>query len=81
MIRTTILVSAVLILSGCATNKPEEYELAQINDDDLQIFCTKEKPIGSHVPMRVCRTKAQIVQEREATRIFLRRSMGKPIRY
>lgn len=28
--------------------------------------CTTEKPMGSHMPVRVCRTRAQIEAERKA---------------
>ena len=36
--------------------------------EDERLVCRQEKPIGSHMSVRVCRTVAQIRKEREAAR-------------
>jgi hypothetical protein len=34
--------------------------------DDNKMICETERPVGSNIPKRVCRTQAQIDREREA---------------
>ena len=63
MIRTIFLVSAVFILSNCASTKPEEQVVA-VDSSTLAIHCTKERPTGTRIPITVCRSKEQIERER-----------------
>lgn len=63
MIRMLFLVSAVCFLSNCATS-PSVDKLTKIDVDKLPIHCSREVPTGSHLPITVCRSKAQIERER-----------------
>ena len=74
------IVSAVCILSNCATSSSGD-KLTQIDVDKLPIHCSKEVPTGSHLPITVCRSKVQIEQEREQARRLLRNAESKRIRY
>ena len=80
MIRILFLVSAVFILSDCAASRSGEM-LAKIDVNELAIHCSTEVPTGSHLPIRVCRSKVQIEQEREQARRLLRNAESKRIRY
>jgi len=72
MIRTVFLVSAVFILSNCASSKPEE-QVVVVDASKLAIHCTTERPTGSHIPVMVCRSKTQIEWEREQARALVRK--------
>ena len=73
--RTTAVALAALAL-GCASTSGSEAERdldlasaveehnAQAEEKD-RVVCTKERPTGSHIPRRVCRTVADIERERE----------------
>jgi hypothetical protein len=40
--------------------------------DDSKLICEVERPVGSNIPKRVCRTQAQIDREREAAQEKMR---------
>jgi hypothetical protein len=71
MIRTIFLVSAVCVLSNCASNQSDP-EPTKVDVSQLPIHCTREVPTGSHLPVTVCRSKAQIEQEKEQARALFR---------
>ncbi len=73
MIRMLFLVSAVCILSNCATSSSGD-KLTKVDVDKLPIHCFREVPTGSHLPVTVCRSKEQIEQERELARRFLKKT-------
>ena len=50
-----------------AFNTLEWIEATVNNAEDERVICKSEKPTGSHRPQKVCRTVAQIRQEREAS--------------
>jgi len=73
MIRMLFIVSAVCILSNCATSSSGD-KLTQIDVDKLPIHCSKEVPTGSHLPITVCRSKEQIERERELARRLIKKT-------
>lgn len=40
--------------------------------DDDKLICEMERPVGSNIPKRVCRTQAQIDRERDAAQEKIR---------
>ena len=40
--------------------------------DDDKLICEYERPVGSNIPRKVCRTQAQIDREREAAQEKMR---------
>jgi hypothetical protein len=63
-------------LSACASNDSEslavldvneagEYVFDETQDDWDEVVCKRQKIAGSHVPQRVCKTRAQLEDERE----------------
>lgn len=46
-------------------------KLGKVNPSDMQVTCTTERSIGSMIPSRVCRTKAQQRQDRESSQAAL----------
>lgn len=94
MIRATML-AAAMALAACATAtqqprlaKPAgpasaEVKAAEEQDkkDQAKMICTWEKPIGSNIPEKVCRSPEQIEEEREATQRAIQTSQpGSPMR-
>jgi hypothetical protein len=46
----------------------ETIEALVNNQDGEQVTCRREKTLGSNRPTRICRTKAQLEEEREIAR-------------
>lgn len=80
------LISIVLaaVLSACAINGerppvrrvPTDAEVEAYNarvGPGEQIVCRREVPVGSHIPVRVCRLAAQMEDESALQRSELRR--------
>ena len=65
-----ILIVCLLVI-GCVSTTSKELQNTQANIGIDEIICNYEKPIGSHVPRRVCRTKNEIAREAEETRKVL----------
>ena len=67
-----LVVTAVIALSGivaCSANETAPDDGLVYNEpamDPNQIICKRQRVAGSHIPRRVCRTRAQIEQDREA---------------
>ena len=86
MVRVTIALASVLLLaSACATSsapaasaplKAQATAAPQtgggVAADDQKLICEMERPVGSNIPKRVCRTKAQIDRERDAAQDKMR---------
>jgi len=51
-----------LVSVGCANNFNNKEKTANVDKSDL--ICVSEKPTGSNISKRVCRTPAQIELER-----------------
>ena len=64
MTRTIFLISLVFMLSNCVSDRPEGANV-KLDSDEMTLVCTREKPTGSNLPVKVCRTQAQIDLERE----------------
>lgn len=70
LIRIMLIVIAVLAgLSACSGNETEPdgtiaYEEPRF--DRNEVICKRQRPVGSHVPVRVCKTRAQMEMDREA---------------
>lgn len=62
-----IMAAMAVIFAACATgeNQPDK-QLARNFDPMDDVICTRERTTGSHLPVRVCRTKRQIEEERRA---------------
>ncbi len=60
-----MLLAAALILSGCATSESDEYIVSDLAPEE-EVICKRQRPVGSHIPVRVCRTRAQIEADKEA---------------
>ena len=56
--RAAICAVAVLSLSACAVEPPDS------TADSGSLVCSREIPVGSNIPVRKCRTREQIEQER-----------------
>lgn len=55
-----------LLLAGCASGeRPKEQHVVNEEGEVVQI-CRIEKPIGSHIGRRVCRTPQEMEELREA---------------
>ena len=65
------------MLSNCVSSGPEA-EIVKLDYGEMNLVCTKEKPTGSHIPVKVCRTPAQIEEEREAVTEMYRRIQSAP---
>jgi hypothetical protein len=83
-----VLCSLFLLASACATSStssgaaplqtpsraasaPAAASKPTASDDD-KLICEMERPVGSNIPKRVCRTQAQIDREREAAQDKMR---------
>lgn len=75
---------ALAIVAACRSTVPAdagtETELVtqQVSDDDYEedpVICRRQRVVGSHVPVRVCKTKSQMEAERRA----MQRAIG-PLR-
>lgn len=54
-------------MAACAGNEnrsKEEYLAGRPPEDEL--ICRRQRPVGSHVPVHICRTRAQVEADREA---------------
>ena len=87
MSRTMIALASVLALaSACAAPKATAGGPAPLNaqagtaqpsasgatPDEQKLVCEMERPVGSNIPRRVCRTPQQIEREREAAQEKIR---------
>jgi len=73
------------LLAGCATSsnqaqrKGVQDSLAQSGSpkpgDPDEIICEMERSVGSNIPEKVCRTRARMESDRDATQIMMQ-TMG-----
>ena len=57
-----ILISVTILLGGCAGTSAEQPEQAARNE----VVCKMETPTGSRLPVRVCRTKSTIGNDKKS---------------
>ena len=57
-----IFMSATILLGGCAGTSVEQPEQTARNE----IVCEMETPTGSRLPVRVCRTKSTIANDKQS---------------
>ena len=57
-----IFMSATILLGGCASTSVEQPEQTARNE----VVCEMETPTGSRLPVRVCRTKSTIANDRQS---------------
>ncbi len=80
MLRQKALGSALAVaviaiaLPGLAIAQDEQEQASQTQRGDDELICTTEPVTGSRIPRRVCRTQAEIDQDREDAREFIGRS-------
>lgn len=60
----TAIVLAARASGETATDDVVAYQALPM--DPNEVICKRQRPIGSHIPVRVCRTRAQIEADREA---------------
>ena len=92
MARTILALASILgLASACATTSapaggtaPAKAQAATaptaapaVATDDQKPICTVERPVGSNIPKRVCRTPQQMERDREAAQEKIR-SMQTP---
>jgi hypothetical protein len=56
-------------LIGCSSNETVSDETLAYEEprfDPNEVICKRQRPVGSHVPVRVCRTRLQMERDREA---------------
>ena len=63
--------SAPLQTQSRAASGPAPAAAKTASDDD-KLICEMERPVGSNIPKRVCRTQAQIDRERETAQDTMR---------
>jgi len=61
------IVVVAAMLTACASS-PNTVAADSTEKADDEMVCVREKQTGSHIPRKVCRSAAQIEQEREAAR-------------
>ena len=92
MARTILAVATILgLASACATTSapaggtaPAKAQATTaptaspaVATDDQKLICSVERPVGSNIPRRICRTPEQIERERQAAQDKIR-SMQTP---
>lgn len=53
-------------------NSQEEVNAILAKRDDQRLICRSEAPVGSHIPVRTCRTVRELADQRRGTDIYLR---------
>lgn len=66
--KATEVLIVCLLMMGCVSNTSKELQSTQANIGVGKMICNYEKPIGSIVPRRVCRTRAEIEAEAAETK-------------
>ena len=80
MLRQKALGSALAVaviaiaLPGLAVAQDEQEQASQTQRGDDELICTTEPVTGSRIPRRVCRTQAEIDQDREDARESIERA-------
>ena len=69
--KPTIMLIVCLLAIGCATTDDQGMDVVESDVGLDEVICSYEKPIGSHVPRRVCRTRGEIEREAQETRRVL----------
>ncbi|MEK7705971.1 MAG: hypothetical protein AAB426_13495 [Myxococcota bacterium] len=72
----TLLVGAVLAATACAgarKNTPVQEGSAAVSAPKQKVRCTWEKPIGSNISRKVCRSVEQIERERQSSQEAIER--------
>lgn len=82
MARVTLSFASILLLaSACATAtapagtapvKAQSGAAPGVAAEDQKLICQMERPLGSNIPKRVCRTQAQIDRERDSAQDKMR---------
>lgn len=60
-----LVASVALLASACATPDSTSQSLAASESDDDDLICRTERPLGSRLGVRVCRTREEIEQQRQ----------------
>jgi hypothetical protein len=63
---------ASVLLVGCAGDPQKQTNAAGADNAD-ELVCTREYPTGSNIPIKRCRSRAQIEEERAAAVETIRR--------
>ena len=84
-LRSSIAPLVVALALGCAQTPPSvdaadsdakpKSEAAKAKSDGERLICRNERPTGSHLSKRVCRTAAQIEEEREEAKRSIQRGV------
>jgi hypothetical protein len=64
-----LVVAGSLLITACAAFNPQPRQ-AQFSAND--VVCRRETPTGSRIPVRVCRSRAEMEQRRTEDRNLLK---------
>lgn len=61
------VLAGLLSLSACSTtdSKEGDYIVSSLSPEE-EVICKRQRPVGSHIPVTICRTRAQIQADQEA---------------
>ena len=57
--------SSALVSCSSSERRPDEPIVADLSPGE-EIVCRRQRPVGSHIPVEVCRTRAEIEAAQEA---------------
>ncbi|WP_022699151.1 hypothetical protein [Euryhalocaulis caribicus] len=61
-----ITVTALWLCAACQTPDTAEYDVAKVDKDGEELICKKVRVTGELVPREVCKTQAQIKEDRQS---------------
>jgi len=65
-----------LVLAACAAEPPTAQTKVNGGTEDPDIICAKETPIGSHIPVTICRERERIDTDRRTATDALGRAQS-----
>lgn len=68
------VIAISIALPGLARAQDEQEQASQTQRGDDELICTTEPVTGSRIPRRICRTQAEIDQDREDARESIQRA-------
>jgi len=71
--KTLLFVGLLVLLSGCISTEHSSDGNISVAGGKDGMVCKREKPTGSHRPIKICRTVAQRAIDREEAEVVSRR--------
>ncbi|SFC29746.1 hypothetical protein [Pseudoalteromonas denitrificans] len=78
LISITLVVSVLVLMAGCSSTENNEKSNLQASNEQVKKddrICRIEKSTGSRIGRKVCRTPAQIKEERRIAKEMIRKSI------